>query len=124
MPLVTALLIIASVSLSAIAQIALKSGMSASRVAAALAQGTSGDAVLAIAAQPLVWLGLTLYAVGAVVWLFVLAKVNVSLAYPFVGLGFLLTTGFAVAFLGEAITLTRIVGTCLVVLGVLLVASP
>ena len=122
MSLATLGLIISSVCLSAIAQVVLKAGMSGSAVVSAFARDTPADVALAIMAEPLVWLGLTLYAVGAVVWLFVLAKVNVSLAYPFVGLGFLMTMVFAIAFLGEAITPVRAVGTCLVAGGVLLVA--
>lgn len=122
MSLATLGLIMASVCLSAIAQIALKAGMSGSGMVTAFAWGTPADVAFAIMAEPLVWLGLTLYGVGAVVWLFVLAKVNVSIAYPFVGLGFLMTMGFAIAFLGEAVTPARAVGTCLVASGVLLVA--
>jgi len=122
MSLTTLGLIIASVCLSAIAQVVLKAGMSGTRIVAAFARDTPVDVALAIIAEPLIWLGLTLYAVGAVVWLFVLAKVNVSLAYPFVGLGFLMTMGFAIAFLGETVTPARAIGTCLVAGGVLLVA--
>src|SRR5215471_7834057 len=112
MSFTTLCLIIASVCLSAVAQIVLKAGMSASGIAAALAWETPVNVAFAIMVEPLVWLGLGLYGIGAVVWLFVLAKVNVSLAYPFVGLGFLLTMGFALAFLGEPVTLSRAVGTC------------
>jgi multidrug transporter EmrE-like cation transporter len=68
-----------------------------------------------------VWLGLSLYAMGAVLWLGVLAKIEVSIAYPFVGLGFILTLLFGVFLLGEAFSLIRLIGTILVVLGIVLV---
>ena len=35
--------------------------------------------------------GLALYGLGAMVWLYVLARLPLSAAYPFVGLGFILT---------------------------------
>lgn len=58
-----------------------------------------------------------------VVWLAVLAKVEVTMAYPFVGLGFLVTLALGVLLLGETMSLTRVIGTLLVVLGVVLTAQ-
>jgi multidrug transporter EmrE-like cation transporter len=113
-------LIFISVSISAIAQITLKYGMSSP----AVQQGLSGnwlETVLAVISSFYVWLGLSLYAMGAVLWLGVLAKIEVSIAYPFVGLGFILTLLFGVFLLGEAFSLIRLIGTILVVLGIVLV---
>jgi multidrug transporter EmrE-like cation transporter len=113
-------LIFISVTISAIAQVTLKQGMSSP----AVQQGFSGgwlEIVIAVASNLYVWLGLILYALGAVLWLGVLAKVDVSIAYPFVGFGFILTAIFGVFLLGEAFSFIRFVGTCLVVIGILLV---
>lgn len=114
-------LILASVTISAVAQIALKHGMSSAAIQTALAGGLE-RALPSIAANLFVWLGLALYGLGAVMWLGVLARVDVSQAYPFVGLGFLLTMAFGIVLLGEAVSAGRLVGTLLVVIGVLLVA--
>lgn len=114
-------LILASVTLSASAQIALKHGMSAPAVQRALAVGAQ-QAVSAVVGGPFVWLGLALYGLGAVLWLGVLARVDVGQAYPFVGLGFLLTMMFGVLFLGEILSTPRLLGTLLVVVGVIFVA--
>ena len=114
-------LILASVTMSAVAQIALKYGMSSPIVQANLNAGLERIAPL-IAANPFVWAGLTLYGVGALLWLGVLAQIDVSQAYPYVGLGFLLTMVFGVALLGESISAMRLVGTLLVVAGVVLVS--
>lgn len=113
-------LIFISVTISAIAQVTLKHGMSSQ----AVQQGITGgwlETALAVASNGYVWLGLIAYAMGAVLWLGVLAKIDVSIAYPFVGFGFILTALFGVFLLGEAFSLIRFVGTCLVVLGILLV---
>ena len=113
-------LIFISVTISAIAQVTLKQGMSSP----AVQQGLTGgwlEIVIAVASNLYVWLGLIFYALGAVLWLGVLAKVDVSIAYPFVGLGFILTALFGVFLLGEAFSVIRFVGTCLVVLGIVLV---
>ena len=81
-------LILLSVTLSAIAQIAFKFGMSSD-----FSQGTRAlfgpfSALL----TPGVSLGLALYGVGTLLWLTALGRVELSQAYPFVGFGFVLTT--------------------------------
>jgi len=113
-------LIFISVTISAVAQITLKQGMSSNSVQQGLTGGWL-DIVIAVASSFYVWLGLMLYALGAVLWLGVLARVDVSIAYPFVGLGFILTALFGVFLLGESFSVIRFVGTCLVVLGIILV---
>lgn len=114
-------LILASVGLSAGAQIALKHGMSRPSTQAALSAGGL-DAALAVAGQPHVLLGLAMYGVGAMLWLLVLARIEVSMAYPFVGLGFLLVMALGVLVLGEPLNTPRVLGTLLVASGVLCVA--
>lgn len=116
------ILILISVSISAIAQITLKHGMSSPSVQ----QGLTGNwltILLAVGSNLYVWLGLIFYALGAVLWLGVLAKVEVSLAYPFVGLGFILTSLLGVFVLGESFSIIRFIGTCQVVLGIILVTQ-
>lgn len=115
------LLILTSVSISAIAQITLKTGMSGKHIQAAL-NGSARDLVITIATAPLVWLGLAMYFAGALAWLLVLARLEVSLAYPFVGLGFIFTMLLGFFLLGETVSMPRIGGTLLVVLGVILIS--
>lgn len=124
----TLLLALFSVALSATAQLAFKAGMSHRAIQAALAQEASGasqwlDRVLVIGMNPAVISGLALYGLSAAVWMLVLAKVDVSVAYPFVGLGFVITMAAGGLLFNEPITLTRIIGTLLVCAGVALVAS-
>ena len=88
-------LILVSVSLSALAQIALKHGMSSATAQRALEQGGLAGA-LAIGTNLHVILGFAMYGLGAVLWLGVLAKVDVGQAYPFVGLGFIMTMCFGI----------------------------
>ena len=116
------LLICVSVLLSSIAQIVLKGGMSSPGVTGASSAGLGWPMVQAIATSPLVLLGLFVYFASAAVWLLVLAKVDVSLAYPFVGLGFVVTMLLAWAIQGEVPTVGRIVGTLLICGGVVVLA--
>lgn len=116
----TFILIFSSVLISALAQIALKQGMSSSTVSAALGQGTAST-ITAIATNPYVIGGLSLYALGAVLWLFVLSRVDVSVAYPFVAFGFIVTMALAIVLLGEPLQPLRVAGTLLVVAGAVLI---
>ena len=116
------MLIIFSVSLSAIAQIALKTGMSSHRIQTAIQNTTGIGLAWDIATDWRVIFGLALYFLGALVWLLVLAKVDVTMAYPFVGLGFILTMIMGAWFLSEPVGVTRIVGTLLIVAGVALIS--
>jgi len=113
-------LIVLSVAISALAQIALKSGMSSAPVQQTLG-GSPWETLGAALVTPAVLAGLALYGAGALLWLYVLARVQVSVAYPFVGLGFVLTALFAITILGEPVNALRLAGTVLVVAGVVLV---
>ncbi|MFZ1992164.1 MAG: SMR family transporter [Alphaproteobacteria bacterium] len=122
MPVPILIMILLSVTLSALAQISLKAGMSAAHVSQALAGGSPLAIGTAILTEPYVLLGLFAYGASMAVWLFVLAKTDVSLAYPFVSIGFLITLALGVLLLGEHLSPLRIAGTMLVTLGVFLVA--
>jgi drug/metabolite transporter (DMT)-like permease len=115
-------LILASVILSSIAQLVLKLGMSSLGVQEALASNMWSDIVMAVVAGGLIPLGIALYGVGAVLWLWILSRTDLSFAYPFVGVAFILTMLFGLVFLGEPVGIERIAGTFLIVCGVTLVS--
>ncbi len=117
------LLILCSVLLSSIAQIVLKTGMSNASVLQAMQSQSAMQAFTAIATNVYVLGGLTLYFASAAVWLLVLARVDVSFAYPFVGLGFVVTMLLAFFINGEVLSTTKIVGTLCIALGVAIMAQ-
>jgi multidrug transporter EmrE-like cation transporter len=110
------LLILLSVFLSATAQLLLKMGVQRVHQPDALSTG------LAYATSPRIIAGFALYGLGAVVWLYVLSKIPLSAAYPFVGIGFVLTMLFGVVILGESLSAMRLIGTAMIALGCLFVA--
>ena len=112
-------LILVSVSLSALAQLALKMGTTAA--ASARTAGVGGE-VGGLIQSPMVLAGLGLYGIGALLWLFVLGRAPLSLAYPFVGMGFILTMLAGILCLGESVSTARVGGTLLIALGCVLVA--
>ncbi|MBA4117904.1 MAG: 4-amino-4-deoxy-L-arabinose transferase [Candidatus Puniceispirillum sp.] len=66
--------------------------------------------------------GLGLYVMSVALWLFVLSKVEVSVAYPLSSLGYVLTALCGSWILGEMITPVRWVGIGVILVGVYLVS--
>ena len=123
-PLVFSLLI-AAVLLSAGAQIVLKVAMTSPQLQILLSQspGVSPFLVVSELARGVaIYAGLSLYGMSMVVWLYVLSRIDVSLAYPFVGLGIVLTTLCGYYLLGEPMSPTRLAGCVVVVAGLVIVA--
>ena len=113
--------ILASVALSASAQVALKAGMTAPSVQRALG-GPALSMMLDVGRNPFVLLGLFLYAASMAVWLSVLAKVELSTAYPFVALGFVFTAILGRVIFHDTMSAAKIVGTALIASGVVVLA--
>lgn len=65
------------------------------------------------------WLGLT-YAVGAGLWIFVLSRMPLTRAFPYVALTFVLVPILARWFYGEPISTGLIIGSALIIIGVLI----
>lgn len=117
------LLILCSVLLSSIAQIVLKTGMSSPNVLASIQLGDNIATFKSICTNLYVIGGLTLYFASAAVWLLVLARVDVSFAYPFVGLGFVVTMLLAFFINGEVLSTAKVIGTLCIALGVAIMAQ-
>jgi multidrug transporter EmrE-like cation transporter len=109
--------ILASVSLSALAQIALKAGM-VSPAGKQLLQAPVLRMPAVLLGNYLLLTGLFLYVASMFVWLRVLATIEVSVAYPFVGVGLVFTTLLAWPLFGEAPTVTKLGGTAAVMFGI------
>jgi len=115
------LLALASIFLGAVAQVLLKAGMTSAAVRGAIAAGPKLDIAQAVLLSPGVMGGLTLYGLGTVLWLGVLSRAELSQAYPFVGLSFVITAAMGWLVFADAMSATRIAGIALIVAGVVLV---
>ena len=122
MPLRVYLLIITAVVLSAIGQMALKIAVERAHLKEAIAAGVASAAGAAIG-SPVLWLAVFIYLSSIVLWLWALSEADLSTAYPFVSLGFVLTMLFAAVFLKEIVTPLKLTGTMLIVIGCVLVAK-
>lgn len=113
------LLALTSILMSVAAQFSLKAGMT--ELKAPMPAGSLVQSFLAFASNRFLILGFVLYGLGALVWLSVLARWDVSKAYPIVGLGFVLSAAVGFA-LGEPVTMLRLLGVLLIIAGVIVVA--
>lgn len=113
-------LILLGVLLNAAAQLALKEGMR--RVGHfEFVWANAMPVGLQIAANPFVALGIVLYVVSVAVWLLVLSRVDVSVAYPMLSVGYIVNAVAAYYLFGEHLTLTRASGILVIVAGVYLI---
>ncbi|NLG83781.1 MAG: hypothetical protein GX493_04035 [Firmicutes bacterium] len=114
------LLLFVSVLLGVGGQLTIKMGITRIGDLSGLFMASPWYFLTAVAKSPLILLGIGFYAVSMILWLLVLSRVDLSLAYPMLALGYvgiLLASKF---FLHEEIPALRWVGTGLIVIGVFL----
>lgn len=114
-------MIVVSVALSAVAQLTLKAGMNAVRASHGVAHADLAT-LRAVASAPLVWLGLGLFGLSALVWLGVLSRTSLSFAYPFAALTYVIIVLVDRFVLAEQVPAARWAGVALIVLGIIVVA--
>ena len=121
MNLVSFTLVLTGVLLNAAAQLLLKAGVKDMGVIQ-LTPATIWSAGLKLALEPHILGGLTCYVISVVVWILALSRVQVSIAYPMLSLGYVVTAFIAWAFMGEAVNAMRLTGIAVIIVGVFLVA--
>ena len=77
----------------------------------------------AIIFNPYVFFGLLMMVISMGSHLVVLSRVDISFAYPFLGLSFVLITAYGSFVLGESVNHWRVLGVLLICSGVALVAK-
>jgi drug/metabolite transporter (DMT)-like permease len=82
------------------------------------------DSIVRMAFQPYILGGIACYATSLVVWVFVLSKESVGVAYPCTALVYVLNAIAAYYFLGEVMRPSQWIGLFLILAGVVLVINP
>jgi multidrug transporter EmrE-like cation transporter len=114
-------LVLAGVLLNAAAQLLLKAGTNA----VGKFEFAAANAVpvgLKLALEPHILGGIACYVISVVVWILALSRVEVSIAYPMLSIGYVVNAVAAYYLFGEAVTATRLVGIGIIILGVFIVA--
>jgi multidrug transporter EmrE-like cation transporter len=116
----TFLLILAGVLLNAAAQLLLKAGTNAIGVISVV-PGQLFALFASVASQPSILAGLACYVFSVGIWIVALSRVDVSVAYPMLSIGYVVNAVAAQFLFGEVLSLTRLLGIALIILGVVAV---
>lgn len=111
------LLILTGVLLNAVAQLALKASVN-DMGAISVSLNTAIPVFTRLAAEPWLWVGLTCYGISVIVWILALSRVDVTIAYPMLSIGYVVNAMAAWALLGEALTGQRVLGIGIIIIGV------
>jgi multidrug transporter EmrE-like cation transporter len=114
-------LILTGVLLNAIAQLLLKAGSGSLAGVDLRASNALLIATRLLSSVPIL-AGLACYVLSVVVWILALARVEVSVAYPMLSLGYVLNALAAWWLFGENLSGARLAGIGVILLGVWLVA--
>lgn len=114
-------LIITGVLLNAFAQLALKASV---REMGEIKLSLTGawPVTQQLMLEPSLWLGLFLYGISVIIWILALSRVDVSIAYPMLSIGYIVNAIFAWYLFGEALTVERLTGIGVIILGVYILA--
>ena len=114
--------ILLSTLLGVAGQLLLKRGMTLMG-AQTLSPSTLAGVALRMATSPWVILGIAVYVSGTFFWLVALSRVELSFAYPFASLSYVLILGSSWLLLGESISVVRLAGVAAICLGVLIISQ-
>jgi drug/metabolite transporter (DMT)-like permease len=113
--------ILVSVVLGATGQILLKKGMGGMGPLT-LSVSQLGNILWRIVTNPYVVIGLGIYVCGTLFWLMALSRVDLSYAYPFASLSYIVMLTASWLLFNENITPMRVLGSVVVGIGVLIIS--
>jgi len=114
-------LILAGVLLNATAQLLLKAGAGTLAGVELRADNALLIATRMLSSMPII-AGLACYVLSVVVWILALARVEVSVAYPMLSIGYVVNAVAAWWLFGESLSGARLAGIGVILVGVWLVA--
>ncbi|KAA6338206.1 putative 4-amino-4-deoxy-L-arabinose-phosphoundecaprenol flippase subunit ArnF [termite gut metagenome] len=110
--------IIVSTFISAIAQYSLKIGVNS-----LTGKKDIGMLVKSVIFNIHILTGLFLYTIGAILWLYVLSKFELSKAYPLASLGYVFSTIIGYLLLNESLSIYRLLGIGFIITGVYFISN-
>jgi multidrug transporter EmrE-like cation transporter len=112
------LFIITGVLLNAVAQLALKASVSDMGPISVTMQ-TAWPVAFKLMSQPWLWVGLFCYGFSVIVWIMALSRVDVTIAYPMLSIGYVVNAFAAWLLLNEALGPMRLLGIAIIIVGVI-----
>jgi multidrug transporter EmrE-like cation transporter len=118
----TILLILLSITIAVGGQILLKIGMNKIGPIDISSASSLGHLFTGIIKSPTVLVGLFLYVISAALWLIIISSVDLSFAYPFIGLTYVLVLVVSKFVLKEDVNPIRWIGTAIITIGVIVIS--
>jgi drug/metabolite transporter (DMT)-like permease len=115
------ILLVISVSFAVAGQLTLKEAMDNVGPVGGAQVSAAGDTIARIAREPRLWVGLALFGISAMFWLVVLSRVPISVAYPSVGLSYIVVVAYEKFVKHEHIPSLRWLGVFVVAAGIALI---
>ncbi|MEC8840423.1 MAG: EamA family transporter [Candidatus Poribacteria bacterium] len=116
------ILLVINVLLTVIGQILMKQGMTEVGEIDGSLRDVAPRLIQAFM-NPFVISGISIYGFTTMLWLIILSRVKLSIAYPMLSLGYLFSIFFAWLLFKESVPKARILGAIIICLGVYFVAS-
>jgi multidrug transporter EmrE-like cation transporter len=111
--------IFVGICLNAVAQLLLKAGTNAVGAIHLTAENWFSTGIKLATQLPIIG-GLTCYVISVGVWIIGLSRVDVTIAYPLLSLGYIINAVGAWYFLGEVVSAQRILAIGVIIVGVIL----
>lgn len=109
------ILLLVSMSLAVVGQFLLKKGVILSTLTFNI------TSIIKTLFSPLILLGFTLYGISSIIWLFILQKFPLSVAYPALSFTYVVIVALSVLLLKEPFTSYKLIGIIFIVFGVFLI---
>ena len=114
-------LLVISVTLAVIGQLTLKSAMDEVGFIGGAEVRSPKKTILRVARQPKLWIGLSIFGLSSIFWLVVLSRVALTVAYPLVGLSYIVVVAMGRFLFHEHVPAMRWVGVSVIALGIALI---
>lgn len=115
-------LILIGVLINAGAQLLIKAGTTA--LGTLVSPSGPFATVIRIVFQPYIFAGLVSYVVSVAIWIVVLSKVPVSVAYPMLSIGYVVNAIAGYYLFGESLNWSKLIGIGIIIIGVYMIARP
>jgi drug/metabolite transporter (DMT)-like permease len=122
MPLTTFGFLFTGICLNALAQLLLKKGTNAIGAIHLTADNWFATGLKLATQLPIIG-GLSCYVISVVVWIVGLSRVDVTIAYPLLSLGYIINAIGAWYFLGEPVSAQRVLAIFIIIVGVVLLTK-
>ena len=111
---------ILAATVAASGQLLLKTAMSRTGDIGSTALTDPMKLIQLLATQPLLWIAVPVYAVSFLLWLIVLSRLPLSVAYPTLAVTYIIVPVTSMLFLGEKMFWQQWAGIALIVIGIIL----